>query len=357
MDQIFMSTALDLATKARGHTAPNPLVGAVVVSLKNEIIGRGFHPRAGEPHAEVFAINEALKTGESLAGATLYVTLEPCNHFGKTPPCVDLILSSGIKTVKVGVLDANPLMQGKSIEKLRVHGINVEVGILKNQAESLVRGFKSVLKTGFPFVTLKCATSLDGKIATQSGESQWITEEPARQLGHFERAHHDTILVGIGTVLSDDPRLSVRVNDTPEVGLRKVILDSQLRTPVNSKIFFSPGEVLIYCDLNYSSERKHELENAGAKIIPLTDLKEILKDLALRGSQEILVEGGAKVLGSFVREKLFDRIIYILAPKILGSEGRDVFDGLNVNRLIDSVVLKNVSTQMIGHDILIEGIR
>jgi diaminohydroxyphosphoribosylaminopyrimidine deaminase/5-amino-6-(5-phosphoribosylamino)uracil reductase len=365
-----LNTALVLGAKARGHTAPNPMVGAVVVSATGEIIGKGFHPKAGEPHAEVFAINDAKNKTQDLSQCTLVITLEPCNHVGRTPPCTNLILESGIKRVVVGALDPNPLMQGKSIEILKQKGIEVITPnalpeALKTECTKLIRGFKSVLQSGRPFITLKAATSLDGKIATSSGQSQWITQEPARKLARLERSQHDTILVGVGTVLADDPQLNVRDGSTHT--LTKVILDSRLMTPPQARLFSTEGRVLIYCDSNYSAERKAGLENAGATVIATSnapeavpgflDLNSVFTDLAQRGVQELMIEGGARVLGAVAREKLFDRVVYFMAPKILGSTGLNVFEGLDVKMLHESIELQNISTRLVGNDIIIEGER
>lgn len=363
-----MKTALDLASQARGKTAPNPMVGAVVLDSRGQIIGRGFHPQAGQPHAEVFAIRDAQTKLKDLSACTLVVTLEPCNHHGRTPPCVNLILESGIKKVVVGTPDPNPLMQGKSLETLRVKGVEVIEGVLSKESQDLIRGFKSVMFEKRPFITLKCATSLDGKIATSTGESQWITEEPARQLAHQERATHDAILVGVGTVMADDPQLNVRLPNQIDRGLTKVILDSRLMTPPTARLFKTPGRVLIYCEKSYAAERRQSLEKAGAAVLPvasvgdftqpgLLDLEEVMTSLVEQGVQELLVEGGARVLGAVVREQLFDRVVYFLAPKILGSASRDAFEGLDVKALNESVNIENVTTRQIGKDIVIEGTR
>jgi diaminohydroxyphosphoribosylaminopyrimidine deaminase / 5-amino-6-(5-phosphoribosylamino)uracil reductase len=359
----FMAEAVRLAQQARGLTSPNPMVGAVVVSPLGEIIGRGFHPKAGESHAEVFAIREARKTHPSLTGCTIYVTLEPCNHFGRTPPCADLVLTSGISRVVVGAIDPNPKMQGKSIEKLRQNGITVDVGVLQDDCEKLIRGFKSVMTTKRPFVTLKCATSLDGKIATATGESQWITGSEARAAGHVERAEHDAILVGIGTVLADDPQLTARIDEKVS-SLTKVIIDSQLRTPSTARIFKTPGRVIIYCSQFASILSRTELEKASATVVAVPsdgvnglDLRAVLADLANQGVQELLVEGGAKILGGFAREKLFDRVLYFLAPRIFGSGSRDAFEGLRTESLSESIEIKPMNMRLVGGDILIEGVR
>ncbi len=363
----FMQEALRLAAKARGHTAPNPMVGAILLSENNEVLGRGFHHRAGEPHAEVMAIRDALENGSEISGTTLVVTLEPCNHQGRTPPCTDLIISKRIKKVIVGAKDPYKLMQGKSLEILKKNNIEVVSGVLPEECEKLVRGFRTVLQESRPFVTIKCATSLDGKIATITGESKWITDEPARLMAHEERNQHDAILVGVGTVLADDPQLNIRLASKSKP-LKKIILDSRLVTPSTARLFKSEGTVTIYCDPDYSSERKKELESVGAIIIPIAsskkfsqpgflDLQTVLEDLAKRGIQELLVEGGARVLGAFVREKLFDRVVYFVAPKILGSSSQDVFEGVQIEHLSESIKIENLSARLVGKDILIEGIR
>jgi diaminohydroxyphosphoribosylaminopyrimidine deaminase/5-amino-6-(5-phosphoribosylamino)uracil reductase len=370
-NNFYMSNAVKLALQARGCTSPNPMVGALVVSFDGEILGRGFHKAAGESHAEVIAINDALKTLKDLSTASLFVTLEPCNHVGRTPPCTDYIKKSGIRNLVIGTLDPNPLMSGKSIELLRADGFNVVVNVVddvsKDETKKLIRGFYAVTKLKRPFVTVKAATSLDGKIATSSGESKWITDEESRAFAHAERAAHDAILVGVGTVLADDPQLTVR-HEFKNDNLKKVVLDSRLLTPPTANLFMSKHKVFIYCDATYSGERRKNLECAGATIIPMTEnvdgaipgflnLKEVLSDLASRGVQELLVEGGARVLGAFVREQLFDRIVYFLAPKILGSTSKDVFEGLDIAELSKSVMLENVSTKLLGRDIVIEGSR
>lgn len=350
--QKFMSQAIDLAKQAKGKTAPNPTVGAVVVSSDGEIIGSGFHPKAGLPHAEVFAIKDALTKTNDLSKCTLYVTLEPCGHFGKTPPCVDLIIENKIKEVVIGSIDPHPLMQGKSLAKLKDHGVNVTEGILTKECDKLIRGFKSVLLNERPFVTLKCAASLDGKISTVTGESKWITSEEARQYAHDLRAAHDAILVGVGTIVSDNPRLDARLGNKTKA-LTKVILDTRLTTPVTSQIFSTEGDVIIYCDENYSQKRKTDLELVGAKIVPLSlfenrvDIAHALNDLRKKGIQELMVEGGSQVLQSFIRLQLFDEIKYFVAPKIISNQPE----------LSQSLMIQNMSVKKIGPDFIFEGTR
>ncbi len=349
--EFFMNEAVTEALKGKGHTAPNPVVGAVVVNPTGQIIGRGFHPKVGESHAEVFAINDALKTSADLSQCSIFVTLEPCNHHGRTPPCLDLIVKHKLKKVIVGSTDPNPQMAGSSIEKLKNLGVDVVSGVLQHQTDKLIRGFKSVLQTGLPYVTLKCAVSIDGKIATESGESKWITSEESRNYVYQLRKESDAVLVGIGTVLADDPNLD---------GRKKIILDSRLQTPPTSKVFKSNGGVIIYCDRNYSAQKRLALETVGAIVIPVDlngaklDLKKILLDLPSHKIQDVFVEGGATVLGGFLTEKLFDSLIYFIAPKIIGERGKSVFAGFNAETLSDSLMLKNMTVKNIGPDFILE---
>jgi len=365
----IMKRALELASQARGRTAPNPAVGAVVVNFNGDIIGEGFHPKAGEPHAEVFAIQEALQKHSDLSSCVLFVTLEPCNHQGRTPPCADLILKTGIKTIVIGEVDANPKMRGKSLKLLTEHGVDVIPPVMlsreiQNEARELIRGFTSIQQNGRPFITLKAAVSLDGKIATASGESKWITSSDAREFAHKERASHQAVLVGVGTVLKDDPSLNIRLKEQEPQTTTRVILDSRLLTPPAAKLFSADGPVFIFCDQFAPTNRRQALENAGAEIIAVPtqapgtlDLHEVLAELAERNLHEILVEGGAKVLGAFAREKLFDRVLYFMAPKILGSHAIDVFDGFEVTELKNCIELSLGAPRILGQDILIEGRR
>ncbi|MCC6277452.1 MAG: bifunctional diaminohydroxyphosphoribosylaminopyrimidine deaminase/5-amino-6-(5-phosphoribosylamino)uracil reductase RibD [Oligoflexia bacterium] len=363
--EVSMNQAILAACRARGQTAPNPMVGAVIISRSGEFISEGWHRQAGKNHAEVEAIQNALSQGADLAGSTLVVTLEPCNHTGKTGPCTQAILKSGISRVVIGCEDPNPLMRGKSILMLRQSGLDVTCGVAEAECQKLIRGFKSVLENKRPFVTLKAATSLDGKIATGSGESQWITGPDARVIVHQERSSHDAVLVGVGTILTDDPHLTVRMADD-EVAPTKVVLDSRLLTPPNARIFQNKSKVFIYCDRSYPSERRLALEAKGAIVRPMSgedgkltpgfiDLKSVLEDLASLGVQELLVEGNARVLGAFVRRRLFDRLLYFISPKILGSSSKDVFEGVDTLSLNESLKLSEIQTRSLGQDILVEG--
>jgi diaminohydroxyphosphoribosylaminopyrimidine deaminase/5-amino-6-(5-phosphoribosylamino)uracil reductase len=267
-----MTKACELALKGKGFTAPNPLVGAIVLDKAGNIVGQGFHPRAGEPHAEVFAITEALKTQpeKSLEDCQLYVTLEPCHHFGRTPPCTDLILKAGIKTVFVGAKDPNPLMQGESLKMLRSAGVNVHIVAADDPnygfCLELIRGFESVLSKGRPYVTLKAGASIDGKMATGSGESQWITNDKSRAMAHFLRSRHDAIAIGVGTVIKDNPRLNPRLPDQ-EYLRKKIIFDTKLRSPAEANVFSSPGDSIVFCGPERNSNKKVQLESLACQCI------------------------------------------------------------------------------------------
>lgn len=360
MVEAYMKRAIELAYLGKGDTYPNPPVGAVVVDSTGRIIGEGFHPKAGFSHAEVFAIEAAKKSLDDLSTCQLYVTLEPCRHFGRTPPCTDLILKEKIKTVFVGSTDPNPVMQGKSIALLKNAGVNVTEGVLKSECEKIIRGFEKILKLGRPFVTLKTAVSLDGKVATSAGESKWITSEESRARGHLERKQHDGILVGIETLLADNPGLDVRygLDGKPKT---KVVLDSRLRTPLNSQIFKTPGRVVIFTSYLNDEKIQINLEKNGALVIPVESpngrlsLHEILGNLVQLGVQDLLVEGGGQVLGSFIQSGLFDRLVYFMSPQILGDQALDSFRGLQIPKLSDAVRFTSMTATPIGVDLLIEG--
>ncbi|MBK9293069.1 MAG: bifunctional diaminohydroxyphosphoribosylaminopyrimidine deaminase/5-amino-6-(5-phosphoribosylamino)uracil reductase RibD [Oligoflexia bacterium] len=357
----FMKKALELAKKAKGNTHPNPPVGALVVDKNGNITGQGFHPKAGEDHAEVIAINEALKAQKDLSDCTLYITLEPCNHQGKTPPCVDKILESKIKKVVVGCVDPNPLMSGKSIEILKNNQIDVTLSSLNLECEKLIRGFKSIIKNKRPFVTIKCAVTLDGKISTDTGESKWITSHEARVYAHKLRFEHDAVLVGIGTLLRDDPLLDARLYDENKQ-LVKAVLDPWLETPVDAKLLTNAKEVIIFCDSINPDEKKEKLQNCGFKVVPVDrvttdelDLNQILQSLLNFKVQEVFVEGGSKVLGSFLKYNLFDQINYFMAPKILGQNARNVFEGFTASSLKNAFEFQAMTVKKVGSDFVFEG--
>ncbi|MFB4163501.1 bifunctional diaminohydroxyphosphoribosylaminopyrimidine deaminase/5-amino-6-(5-phosphoribosylamino)uracil reductase RibD [Alteribacillus sp. JSM 102045] len=350
-DKDFMNLAMQMARSTKGQTSPNPVVGAVVVK-NGRVAGMGAHLRAGTEHAEVHALNMA---GSDAEGASIYVTLEPCSHYGKTPPCVDLIIEKKVKRAVVATLDPNPQVAGRGVEKLKKAGIEVTVGVEKETADWLNRHFFHYIQTGLPYVTLKSAASLDGKTATNKGESQWITGLAARQNGHVLRHQHDAILVGIGTVLKDDPSLTVRV---PEEGIHpvRVVLDHQLNMPPAAKMLRdNKSPVWIICSNKADMDKKKELEKAGAEVLPLSSRINVMDVLQLLGRRKVLsvyVEGGAAVHGSFLEAGAFQEIVCYIAPKLIGGRtAPTVIGGSGFESMADVSELHIVSLEQLGEDI------
>ena len=352
----YMKLALGLARRGHGWTSPNPMVGAVLVK-DNLIIGRGYHRRFGDNHAEVNALQNA---SADQAGATLYVTLEPCCHHGKTPPCVDAIISSKIERVIIGTLDPNPEVNGKSVKILNENGIETRVGVLEEECRELNEAHFKYMTTGLPLVTLKFAQTLDGRIATASGDSRWISSEDFQKLAHRLRAVNDAVLVGINTVLADDPQLTVRLvrgrNPT------RVILDSRLRTPPKSKIVRTcdVAPVIIATTEQADTQKASQLRGLGVEVLEVQtsvsggiDLKHLLQALGKRNISSLLVEGGAKVITSFLHQKLADRVVVALAPKILGK-GIDAVGELDIIRISQALKLTFKKISRAGDDIVIE---
>lgn len=326
-EERFMSMALSLAMKARDTVAPNPRVGAVVVR-EGQVVGKGFHERPGLPHAEVLALREA---GERARGSELYVNLEPCCHLNKrTPPCTREILKSGVRRVVIALSDPNPAVSGKGIHELRSGGISVVLGVLSHKAFEVNRGFLSLMRNGRPFVTVKGAMSLDGKIATVTGDSQWISGAPSLKYAHELRQVHDGIIVGIGTVLKDNPLLTTRIPGRKAHHPVRILLDSWARTPVSSRIFETlvDSPVWIAVRNDAPAERIRCLESVGARVIAIppdpngsgVSLGSLLIQLAHENILTVLVEGGAQVTGAFLRQRLADRIRVVLAPLIIGGQ-------------------------------------
>ena len=353
-DITYMKLALQLAQGTMGQTSPNPIVGSVVVN-NGEIVGMGAHLKAGTEHAEVHAIKMA---GDKAKGATIYVTLEPCSHHGKTPPCADLIINNKLKRVVIACLDPNPLVAGNGVEKLRKANIEVEIGVLEKEALELNKVFFHYIKTKKPFVTLKTATSLDGKIATSTGESKWITGELAREDVQQLRHEHDGILVGIGTVLADNPALTTR----RKVGGKnptRIILDHQLRTPLNAKVV-TDGEAntwIITCK-TASDSKQTELLQLGVKVINVDseeiNINELLILLGERGITSLFVEGGSAVNDSFLRSGCINEVITYIAPKLIGGkEAPTSFSGTGVPNLRDALQLSIKEVKQLGDDLKI----
>lgn len=358
MEQHYMQMALDLAVKARGRTSPNPMVGAVVVQ-NGQVVGTGYHQRAGLPHAEVNALEDA---GNAARGADLYVSLEPCSHYGRTPPCTEAIIRAGVKRVFVALADPNPLVRGKGIQILKDHGLEVFVGILEDQARKLNEVFLKYICTKQPFVALKAAMTLDGKIATEKGESQWITGEEARLHGHALRDTYDAILVGIGTVKADNPSLTCRLPRGVGRDPVRIIVDSRLSISLEARVLNSdsPARTIIAVTSKVSPERIRLLEKK-AEIIKVNDglavsLPALLKILGQMGISSILVEGGGQINGSFLRENLVDKYYFYLAPRIVGGEeAPGAFRGKGLPYLSEARELTDVDILHLGKDILITG--
>ncbi|MFA5118889.1 MAG: bifunctional diaminohydroxyphosphoribosylaminopyrimidine deaminase/5-amino-6-(5-phosphoribosylamino)uracil reductase RibD [Candidatus Omnitrophota bacterium] len=355
--EYYMEKALRLALKARGATSPNPMVGALVVK-NGRILSGGFHEKAGLAHAEIVALDRA---GQGARNATLYVTLEPCAHFGRTPPCVSRIIDSGVKEVVVGMVDPNPCNNGKGIEALRKHGIKVEVGVLEDALKKVNEVFIKYITQRLPFVTVKAAQSLDGKIAAKTGDSKWITSDKSRVYSHRIRKNYDAIMVGVNTVLRDDPRLNAWFSKHQPV---KVIIDSQLSTPEDANIFLDKSKVIIG---TLSAKAGQEIENREilaqkAKILEVKEktgqvnLKDLMKKLAKLEITNVLVEGGGTLIGSLFDEGLVDKVLFFISPKIIG--GKDAISsvmGQGISRVDKAIKLKQVKYRRIGEDILIEG--
>jgi diaminohydroxyphosphoribosylaminopyrimidine deaminase/5-amino-6-(5-phosphoribosylamino)uracil reductase len=356
-----MKEALALAARARGRTSPNPMVGAVVVGPDGEAVGRGFHERAGEPHAEVLALREA---GERARGATLYINLEPCSHQGKTPPCAPAVVEAGISRVIAAVRDPDPRVSGKGFEILRRGGVQVEEGLCARGAVRLNEAFFHSIQTGRPLTTLKMAMSLDGKIAMPSGESRWITGEAARARGHDLRNEVDAILVGVETLIQDDPLLTARPEGAEGKPLIRVVLDSRLRSPVDARALPPDRGVatIVAAAEGYDPEKAKKLEDAGAEVLSLEAGKEgrprisaLLAALSGRGVRHLLVEGGGRVHGSFLREGLADKVMAFVAPLIIGDEAAPgAVSGAGFGTIEETPKLSHLTFEVIGDDLLIQ---
>jgi diaminohydroxyphosphoribosylaminopyrimidine deaminase/5-amino-6-(5-phosphoribosylamino)uracil reductase len=359
-DQHYMKMALRLAARGAGLVSPNPMVGAVVVKAE-EVVGRGWHHRYGEPHAEVMALRDA---GSQSRGATLYVTLEPCNHHGQTPPCTEAILAAGVKRVVAAALDPNPTVNGGGAAFLKEKGLEVELGLLAEESRRLNESWLTWVETGLPFVIAKAACSLDGKIATRTGDSKWLTGETARAYGHRLRHWCDAILVGIGTVLADDPNLTARPSQRNGSDPIRLVLDSRLRIPLDARLINlkSPAPTWVVCTAAAPTEKIQALESQGAEVLVLPEqdgrvaLKPLLQELGRRRVQSLLVEGGAEVLGAFLDQRLVDKFYFFYAPKILGGKtGYPAVAGQGVAKLSEAHQARNLSLRRLGPDLLISG--
>lgn len=358
MDEFYMKRALELAVKGIGMVNPNPMVGAVIVK-DNKVIGEGFHEKYGHAHAERNAVKNAV---EDIEGATVYVTLEPCAHYGKTPPCVDLLIEKKVRKVVIGMLDPNPLVAGKSIKKLKENNIEVKVGVKEKECRKLNEVFIKYITTKKPFVIMKAGISIDGKIATSSGESKWITSERSRLHSHELRNRMSGIMVGINTVLSDDPSLTYRGEHKGKDPLR-IIIDSTLKVPFESKVIkYNNNNTIVACVENTDLIKKEKLEKMGVKIIETkskkgkVDLQEVVEKLGKEKIDSILLEGGGTLNFSALKEEIVDKVRFYIAPKIIGGENsKNSVSGQGFYNLDDCVNLKDMSYEQMGNEIVVEG--
>jgi len=355
-DEHWMRRVLRLAEKGRGRTSPNPMVGAILVK-DSKVIGDGYHTKAGEAHAEIVALQQA---GEEAQGATLYLNLEPCAHYGKTPPCAPRVVEEGVKRVVIGMEDPNPLVKGKGIEILRKADLDVDVGILEKECRRLNEAFCKYILQKMPFVILKVAATLDGKTATRNGDSKWISGEASRRLVHRLRNQVDGILVGIGTVLRDNPLLTTRIRGGRDP--YRIVLDSRLRIPEEASVIGkSPSKAVIATTELAPREKIEKLEKRGVQILIFdskegrVDLKSCLSKLGEMGMTSLLVEGGSHINGSFLDEGLIDKLILFLSPKVIGDQqAPGIFGGRGVSNLQEAVGLREIRTKKVGEDVFLE---
>lgn len=339
----FMERAFQLALSAAGRTTPNPLVGCVVVK-DNNIVGEGFHAKAGSPHAEIIALRDA---GDRAFGSDVYVTLEPCSHYGRTPPCTDALIKSKVNRVVIAMTDPNPLVSGKGIKKLQEAGLIVEIGLLSQKAMIMNEGFIKAITKKIPFVLYKSALTLDGKTAVESGDSKWITSSGARHYVHGLRNTYDVIMVGSNTILKDNPQLTCRgiANGRDPI---KLIVDGSLKIPIEARIFTSSQSPCIIATSDAANSEKlklfKEIDNVEvwqyhtARHVPLDAL---IRDIARRGWNSILLEGGGILAGQMLSEKFIDKIEFIFSPKLAGS-GSSPLSGLKLNKMEEAVMLKDI---------------
>lgn len=356
----FMAQAIKLARKGRFTCHPNPRVGCILVQ-NGVVVGDGFHQRAGELHAEPVALFEA---GERAKGATAYVTLEPCSHHGRTPPCADALIQSGVSRVVVAMEDPNPKVAGRGLERLRQAGIDVYVGLLESEAQALNPGFIKRMRHGLPFVRCKLAMSLDGRTAMASGESKWITSDAARRDVHRLRALSSAVMTGVETVIADDASLNVRLlaaeldgvefeHDLPSP--QRVVLDSRLRMPSQSKMLSLPGRTTIF-SLESESKRRSVLEAAGAEVVSIpeqngqVDLHAVMRYLARHEINEILLEAGSQLAGSMLQAGLLDELVIYMAPHLMGDGGKGLFHLPGLVQMQDRIELKIKDIRAVGRD-------
>ena len=348
----YMDIAIKLAEKGKGQVSPNPLVGCIIVK-RGRIVGKGYHKKFGQEHAEVMALKAA---GNKAVNATMYCNLEPCSHWWKTPPCTESIMEAGIREGIIGVDDPNPLVDG--FKELKFRGIKTKIGILRQQAKKLNEAYLKYTKTKRPFVILKVAMSLDGKIATSTGDSKYITSTEARKFVHEIRNEIDAVMVGINTVLRDNPQLDSRL-----VGGKdpiKIIVDSTLKIPEGSKVLKDPSKVIIATTNKAPKNKIDKFHHKGINVIVvnskngMVDLNELMKELGKSQITYMMIEGGSHLNASAIKDKVIDKVLIFTAPKIIGN-GLGAISTLGIKKIDKAIKLKNITTRKIGKDLLVEG--
>ncbi len=359
-DLAFMEMAYGLAEKAKGRSSPNPLVGSLIVK-NGAIIGHGYHKEAGEPHAEILALKRA---GSRAKGATIYVTLEPCVHWGRTPPCVDALLQAGLKRAVISTYDSNPLVRKKGVRKLRKAGLEVDVGLLAEKNARMNEAYVKYITRKAPFVTLKAALSWDGKIASHTRDSKWISAEKTRDYVHLLRGEFDALMVGINTLLGDDPLLTVRHKNWGSKKIARVILDSTLRFSLKSRILttLGKGKIVVFAGRKASVRKAEALGRKGVDVIRTGmgrlsgDLPFVLEELGKREISSLLVEGGSRLLTSFIEGGLADKLVLTLSPKLIGGrQAPGFFEGKGITSICEAFTLDKVRIFRLDGDLILEG--
>ncbi len=359
-DAFYMKMALDLARRGIGYTSPNPMVGAVVVK-DGRVVGTGWHQVPGGPHAEVYAIDDA---GPNAKDADLYVTLEPCNHYGKTPPCTEKIIAAGIRRVVMAMKDPNPDVAGGGAKRLAQAGIEVISGICEKEAQRLIEFFTKYVTTKRPFVILKIAATLDGRIATRTGDSKWVTGEASRKYVHELRHAVDAVMVGVNTVKTDNPRLTTRLEGKTGKDPKRIILDTRLSIPEHAKVLRHPcpSDTIIVAGDDVSHEKIERLEKTGARIVVAKtthqgiDLKDLMACLGKMWITSLMIEGGSRVAASALQAGIVDKICFFYAPKILGGDdGYPILSGPGPEKMQQSIAVKDIAIHRFDEDVMVEG--
>ena len=357
VEEKYMRLALRLALRGAGRTSPNPMVGAVLVR-GGRVVATGYHRQAGRDHAEIVALKRA---GQKARGATLYLNLEPCDHYGKTPPCTQSLIRAGIRKVVAGMVDPNPLVSGKGIRRLRRAGVRVDVGLLEKECRRLNEAFVKYVTRGVPFVHLKLALSLDGRIATATGDSRWITGPASRKVVHRLRNRVDAVVVGIGTVLADNPRLTCRVPGGRDPW--RIVLDSRLRIPLTAHLLRerSPQKTIVVTGPDALPRKVRAIQKRGAVVWSFRlrrnriSFDSVLKRLAQMGLMAVMIEGGAKTATAALQEGVVDKIIFFYAPKLIGGDGKPAIEGLEIKEIGRSHRIKEIEVRKFGDDFLVTG--